>query len=349
MKHKIHTLIVLLLNFAPLSALHAQDTLTTFGFVDTYSGYSPHELPTDERPYFTQASRNSDYHLNLASGGFAYDDQLLRAKLIGQYGESVSINYNAEPHDSFKYVQESYLGAYLDQDTTLDVGTFLAHIGAESWLSKDNLNYTRSYIAEFSPYYESGVRLGHKFSDQYSGQILGVNGWQNTSDNRHPALGTQLAYQRNNLNLVSNTFFGSENYGNRVFHDLIATLKFDSGLTLTNSFDVGHQTSSSAASGTWWGYSIMGKLDLSDRLAVNARFESYSDPHAVIVTSISGQDFVAKSTSAGFDFRLGAGFMLRSELKYLWSQKSIFPDNEAFSKDDTLMLVSLSYFDEHKF
>ena len=269
---------------------NADDTISTSLFIDSYSAYAKNKLLTDERSYVTQASQNNDIHLNLLSGGIGYDDSFLRVKLVGQCGDSVDINYNAEPQDSFKFIQESYIGTYINKDTSIDIGTFLAHIGAEGWQSKDNINYTRSLIAEFSPYYETGVRLMHKFNDIWSGQVLGLNGWQNTSDNRHPALGTQLQFAEDNLIVTSNTFVGEENFGNRFFHDLIVTKNFDSGFTTTGSIDTGYQSDSG---GTWWGYTLMARQALSKEVLINSRFESYQDPDGIIVTSVTGEDFRA--------------------------------------------------------
>jgi len=336
-----------IINF-PMTLI-AEDPFTSSLFIDTYSAYAKNGLSNDERPYFTQSSRNKDYHLNLASAGIGYDDGLIRGKIVGQYGDSVNINYNAEPRDSFKYVQESYLGYYINENTSIDIGTFLAHIGAESWLSKDNYNYTRSFIAEFSPYYETGVRLMHKFNDQWSGQLLGVNGWQNTTDGRHPALGTQLQYAAEEVTITSNTFIGNESRGSRLFHDLVVLKNFDNGYSLLGSIDVGHQSESALQSGTWWGYSVMGKKVLNEKLVLNGRFESYQDPSGVIVTSVTGNDFKAYGVSLGFDFLIGYGLQLRSELKQLFSPNPIFTDNQNSRNNDTLMVVSLGFFNESKF
>jgi hypothetical protein len=327
----------------------AQDNFSSSLFIDTYSAYSKNELINSERAYFTQASQNNDFHLNLASAGIGYDDGSIRGKLVGQYGDSVDINYNAEPQDSFKFVQESYLGFYLDEKTSVDVGTFLSHIGAESWLSKDNLNYTRSFIAEFSPYYETGVRLSHKFDSNWSAQLLGLNGWQNTTDNRHPALGTQVSYTDDGLTLTSNTFVGEENYGTRLFHNFIASKTLESGFSVIGSIDVGHQSESSDLNGTWWGYALMAKQSLNSALSLNGRFEYYTDPNGIIVTSTTGQDFESYGASLGLDASLGSGLFLRGEVKHLFSPNRIFKDNQNDTDSDTLFVLSLSFFDEKKF
>ncbi|MBL7661261.1 porin [bacterium] len=341
-------LLAALITFIPEVAF-CDSSLTLSIFVDTYSAYAKNNLSNEERPYFTQSSQDQDYHLNLASAGLTYDNKVIRGKLVGQYGDSVDINYIAEPEDDFKFIQESYLGAYLDDSTTVDLGTFLAHIGAESWLSKDNLNYTRSFIAEFSPYYETGIRLSHTFDANWSGQLLGLNGWQNTTEAKHLALGTQLAYTKNGLTITSNTFLGEENDGNRLFHNLIVSKNFDSGLSLIGSTDLGYQSKSSPVSGTFWGYSLMGRQALDNTFSINARFESYQDPDGVIVSSITNSDFKAYGASVGLDASLGSGLFLRGEIKHLFSPNKIFLDDQDEVNNDTIFVISLSFFDEEKF
>ena len=74
-------------------------------------------------------------------------------------------------------------------------GIFFAHTGYEGWVSRDNLAYTRSLIAEFSPYYEAGVKLTWTPSPAVTTQLDLVNGWQDISKyNTAPALGARVDY-----------------------------------------------------------------------------------------------------------------------------------------------------------
>ena len=339
------------LGMSPTRTCMAEDTpFSSLFFIDSYIAGSSNNIHSNDRLYLTQPVKNNEYRLNLGAAGLAYDDSSFRAKLVGQYGDSVAVNYNGEPKDSFKYIQESYIGAYLDKDTYVDVGTFLSHIGAESWLSKDNSNYTRSYVAEFSPYYETGARIAHTFSDSWSGQFLVLNGWQNTSDNRHPALGTQVAWKgESGLTATSNTFIGNENYATRVFHDLIVGKTFKSGAQLVGSVDVGYEDTNAINSGWWWGYTLMGKVPVSDSVSLNARFEAYEDPNQVIVASANGGGFRANGASVGADVSLGHGFTVRGEVRELFAPHEIFIDSTTPEKNDTMYVLSLSFLDERKF
>ena len=65
----------------------------------------------------------------------------------------------------------------------VDGGVFFSHIGQESWISRDNPTYTRSFTAEYTPYYSSGVKLTWAASPKVTAQLHLLNGWQNISEN----------------------------------------------------------------------------------------------------------------------------------------------------------------------
>jgi hypothetical protein len=318
-------------------------------FIDTYSASWRNQIKTGTRPYTTQAIKDKDYHLNLGSCGINYDDGSVIATLTGQYGTSVDANYNQEPHEAFKYIQESYVGAHLDGDTTIEAGIFLSHLGGEGWLSKDNLTYTRSYVAEFSPYYESGLRLSQSLTKDLDVQILAVNGWQNISDNRHPAFGGLVSYTIDDWTLSATNFVGSEDYGTRVFHNLGIKGSINQGLSVQGLLDFGHQSSRSAQSGMWWGASVMAKQRVHRAAFISGRVESYQDPAGIIVASVTNQDFQAYSSSLGLDINLGRGFTIRNELKVFWSPDKIFLNGETPRDNDLLFVASLSFAGEQGF
>jgi hypothetical protein len=58
----------------------------------------------------------------------------------------------------------------------VDGGIFLSHIGMENWTSRDNPTYTRSLSFDFTPAYESGVKLTWQATPKLSALITVVNG-----------------------------------------------------------------------------------------------------------------------------------------------------------------------------
>jgi hypothetical protein len=164
----------------PCSA-RSEPALIVDGFIDSYVAHHQPEPKTRARPFTTQALYHDEPYLNLASGALTLNTDSVRVRGAAQWGSSVVANYSAEPSNSSQYLQEGYIGYKLAEDLWLDTGIFLSHLGPEGWLSKDNLTYTRSFIAEFSPYYETGIRLSTKLSEKLSAQFLLVRGWQNIS------------------------------------------------------------------------------------------------------------------------------------------------------------------------
>lgn len=318
------------------SSTFADSTASAFVFLDTYTAY--HGNKSEGQYYFTQAEAG-DIGLNLGSVGVDYDDGRLRTRLVGQYGDSVDINHRAE-QGVFKYLQEAYLGTPLGAGTTLDVGTFLSHIGPESWVSRNNIIYTRSFLAEFSPYYETGVRLSHQVTDDLHIQLLAINGWQSTTDARHPAFGSQLSYSFDTLSFLSNTFVGEEEGGGRILHDLVASYKGTDGSSLIGAIDVGHQEGID----WWWGYALMGQYRISEWFAINGRIESFHDPETIVVPSLTHERFRAHGASLGADLELGRQAQLRAEVRYLWSDNAVFFDGNIPCDDELFFVVGLSFF-----
>ena len=97
-------------------------------------------------------------NLNLAYIDGTLSTDNYRGRIALQTGDSVVSNYLSENDLFWRYIQECSFGYKINEDLWIDGGIYLSHIGAESFISGDNINYTRSLVAEFSPYYETGVK-----------------------------------------------------------------------------------------------------------------------------------------------------------------------------------------------
>ena len=64
--------------------------------------------------------------------------------------------------DLARNIQEAYVGYRVTDKLWIDEGIYFSHIGFESWISRDNWTYTRSLDAEFTPYYQSGVKATYQ-------------------------------------------------------------------------------------------------------------------------------------------------------------------------------------------
>jgi hypothetical protein len=322
----------------------AQSALKVAGFLDIYYGQD-FNFEERKRPYTTQAFYDDEPAINLAFVDTTLTTENYRGRISAQAGSSVESNYAAEAAEGWRYVQEAYGGVKLGKGLWLDAGVFFSHIGMEGWISRDNINYTRSLVAEYSPYYQTGLRLNCEINDRWSAQILGLRGWQNISEERDPALGTQLQYKASDrLTILHSLFVGNEK-GQRVFNDLIAKFVLSEYTQLAAQFDLGFQKMVGANVGAWWhGWSIVGQYRLRPDLAIGARVERFLDPHQAVITSISSDRFGVFGASFNVDYEIVSKLIWRTEFRRGQDSKAVFSDGGAdFQKFSNLLVTSLSF------
>jgi hypothetical protein len=88
----------------------------------------------------------------------------------------------------------SYL-APVGKGLTLQGGIFASVIGYDSLYAKDNLNYTRPWGADYTPYLMLGVNASYPLTSKLTGTFYAVNGYFHLADaNGVPSSGLQLAY-----------------------------------------------------------------------------------------------------------------------------------------------------------
>jgi hypothetical protein len=320
-----------------------QASITPIVFADLYGVYSTAAAAGDERAYVTQSSHVDNPRVNLLSLGAEAEDSRMRIVVVGQYGDSADQNYAGEAAYGVRFLQQGYLGYYLTNSLRLDGGVFPSYLGAENWISSRNIVYTRSFTAEFSPYYQSGIRMKYRHSEQLSVDLFLLNGWQNISDDAHPAFGSAVIYRFDQTALASNSFVGVEDGGTRVFHDLSVTRTFDQGTEVTSTIDTGYQSAEAQRSGWWWGASMMGRAPLVRNVSLSARVELFQDPGRIVAKSESENPFRAYAASLGVDVSLARKVMLRAEIKRVVALHDIFIDRMSHGRDEFCSVLSLSY------
>jgi hypothetical protein len=104
----------------------------------------------------------------------------------------------------------SYL-APVGKGLTLQAGIFNSLIGYDSLYAKDNLNYTRPWGADFTPYLMMGGNVSYPFTSKLTGTFFLVNGyWHLARANSAPSAGGQVAYKITpRVTLKETTLFGS--------------------------------------------------------------------------------------------------------------------------------------------
>ncbi|HXH32600.1 MAG TPA: outer membrane beta-barrel protein [Bacteriovoracaceae bacterium] len=328
------------------------------GFVDAYYAFDSNRPPDHEREFTTQPARHNEFNLNLASVGVSVKEEKIRGRLALQFGNSVTKNTYFEPvsgktsgPNETKNFQEAYVGTRIAADTWIDLGIYLGHIGAESWISKDNWTYSRALMLDYVPYYSAGVRLTHKIDEKSGLQLHLINGWQNVSENNSgKAVGFQ--YQRQltqDLLYIYNNFFGDEIVVGsrprfRAYHDFILKWMASDRWQYLLSADFGHQAQQEKRGVDAWGATaVTVRRVLRDGQSVSFRSEYYNDRHQANVETATANGFQVLGASTNFDQKFEGNAMWRTELRALYSKDKIYPKRASGKNNwDGVLVTSLS-------
>jgi len=234
----------------------------------------------------------------------------------------------------------------------IDGGIFFSHIGNESFISRDNWTYSRSLVAEYTPYYESGVRAVWQATPTLTATAVVVNGWQNISEtNSSKAVGLRLDYApASTVTLTYDNFIGNEQPDSvasrlRVFNEVIAKVQLNSRLGLVASGDYGVQRrTGNQGSDTWHGAALIARFQATSIVALNGRLEYFGDPGQVLITVPAGAGgFRSGGVSVGVDVTPNPRFLWRTELRGFGARDPVFPGRfatSALAKRDAFIVTS---------
>ena len=316
--------------------------------MDTYYAYDFGRPRSHDRAFTTQAARHDEFNVNLAHVEARYQAPRVRGRLALQAGTSVQFNYAGEPDtlaaqpNYLPLVQEATLGVNVTPSLWIDAGIFFSHIGSESWISADNPTYTRSLAAEYSPYYEAGVRATLQVAPSITAQLNVVNGWQNIAETNHDkAAGVRLDWVADpRLTFSYSNFLGREvraadgAQGVRFFNDFIARVTPNERTLLVGTVDVGTQEGDS-----WYAASLVGRYQVVPAVAVNGRVERFDDEEGVVAPGLR-----TNGASLGVDVARGAA-LWRTELRtFFGADEAIFPSRgeDGLGRSSTALVTSLS-------
>lgn len=345
---------------APVAAQDTARTVSVGGFVDTYYAWDFNRPGHGnfDRAFTTQPARHDEFNVNLAFVEIKVSSAHTRGRLALQAGTAVQSNYAGEVRsgsisgpDLARHIQEAVVGVQIARTLWIDGGIYLSHIGQESWISRDNPTYSRSLIADYSPYYEAGVKATWTASSRVTAQVHLLNGWQNISEtNQDKALGVRIDYVVSpHVTVGYDNFVGNEAPDTvpsrlRVFNEVYAAVSADRlGVWLTVDHGLQRRAPATGTS-TWWGAAAIARLNLSPDVSVSARFERYVDADGVIVTTGTPNAFRVSSGSLGVDVTLRQGALWRTEVRGYRARDPVFPRHATggFRDGDGFVVSSLA-------
>ena len=332
------------------SSAFVESPLTVSGFVDAYYAFAFAMPPAKTRAFTTQPLYHNEFSINFAFLSVAYTSDLVRGRFAAQVGSYVESNYAAEPQ-FWRNIFEANVGYRLQDNLWLDAGVFASHIGFESAISKDNWTYSRSIVADYSPYYETGVKLTWTPSSEWLLSLLMLNGWQIIREtNSDKSFGTQVQWKpASNLLFNWSTYIGNDQADTtarqmRYFNNFYAQLGLSDKFSLTFLFDVGVQQHSMSSHSAWWGSVLLARYAVNERCWIGARAEYYSDPQGIIIPTGTANNFQTFSASVNVDVALTPNLLWRIEGRLFNSRDAIYPtENAAPRRIDGFVVTSLAF------
>lgn len=315
------------------------------GTIDAYYMYDLNKPADGNRQFSTSPVRHNEFAINLALINLTYTTADIRGRVALQAGTYVESNYAAEP-GLLRNIHAAMAGVRICDGLWIDAGIMPSHIGYESAVSTDNLNYSRSLMADYSPYYEAGVKLTWDFASNASLAGFVLNGWQNIREtNSDKAFGTQLTFKPSSEWLLNwSTFVGNEAPDSavsalRIFNDFYAAYSTPD-FTIAAIFDVGMQDNPSG-SAQWLTAALQAKVPLSSTVSINGRVETYMDKDNVIVSTGNGMPFEVFGGSVGLDIAPVPFAMVRFEARMLNGSEAIFAKGATFEKSSVFLTSAI--------
>lgn len=206
----------------------------------------------------------------------------------------------------FGRANASYL-APVGNGLTVQAGLFNSMIGYDSLYAKDNINYTRAWIADYSPYLMFGVNASYPFSDRLTGTVYLINSYVHLSHpNDQPSYGAQLAYKpTSRWTLKETVYYGPEQANTslefwRLFFDTIAEWKSES---MTIAFENQIGTENLAVPGSprtfWTGAMLALRWNVRGPWSVAVRPEFYWDRNG----RLTGFEQFVKAMTTTLEYR----------------------------------------------
>ena len=325
------------------------------GYAEVYFCYDLNRPENHELPSFLyNFKRHNEVNLNLGYANASYSSQRVRGNFGLMAGTYPQYNLSAE-QDLLRHVWQANIGLKLSKTRNLwlDAGILPSHIGFESAIGKDCAALTRSIIAENTPYYESGIKLGYasQNSKWYLAALV-LNGWQRIAraeGNNTPAFGTQITYTPGaKVSLNYSTFIGNEKPDSlkqmRFYQNFYGIFHPTDRFGITAGFDFGIEQKSSESNdyNNLFSPVLILRYQLTEKIAIAGRGELYADKNGIIIYTGTENGFQTSSFSANLDYALLRNVLWRIELRTFRSKDDIFYKDEVSKNTFTLAATSLS-------
>lgn len=283
-----------------------------------------------------------------------YDSDALVTQAVREREKPIS---GADTLRHFSRANVSYL-VPMGKGLTVTAGLFNSYIGYESLYSKYNPNYTRSYMADNSPYIMFGLQARYPVSDTVVVGLYAINAYSYLSHiNDHLSYGTQVAWKLHpNLTFTENLYYGPDQTNTalefwRFFSDSILEWQRNP-VTLAVAYDIGTENAAEQPGHPrtfWTGAALFARWNVQGPWSVALRPEMYWDRNG----RLTGSEQLLKAITATLEYQFVKAWtsaLLRLEYRYdestgqgggFFKGGEIAPGVIGLARDQQLVIASI--------
>ncbi len=255
--------------------------------------------------------------------------------------------------EATRFLWQGYVSyaAPIGKGLTIDFGKFATPIGAEVVDTKDNFNYSHSYLFAYGPFYHTGLRAKYSFTDKVSVTGYLVNAWDSIGDtNGGKTFGFTVGITPHKKFNISQTYLaGPENprdNGNwRHIFNTIATFMPTDKWTFMGDFVYGNDRATLGPRGHWTGFAGYAKYAFNTRFAFAGRYDVFRDENSLF----TGLGQTLHGFTATQEVKLVNNLVSKIEFRRGVSNQDFFTRSQnRVAKDQNVALVGLTWFFTNK-
>lgn len=280
-----------MLNASAQDSLKTAHQLTFSGYADTYfAGYSTQLSTHVFQDFIAVGPRDNSFGVNIAQFGLSYEHQYVRSNITFHIGDIALATWS----DEYPYLQQANVGIRLAESLWLDAGFFHTHLGAESFLPKNNMLSSLAFLTYNEPFFQSGAKLSWDASEKFYAELWVLNGYHSHVDNNESkSVGVLLSYAASeNTSITYTNLYGRENEEGvsprqvRFYQNIYLNQNWNDKVILSVGFDVGVQTNSDIIDNTqgalMYGGIITTRYQFNPNWSVTGRGEIFNDKNGFI-------------------------------------------------------------------
>ena len=336
-----------LIAFSPAAFAAEWNGINISGFLDLYVAAAK-DQPASGRNFAglgTVATREGELALDLAGLDLRKDPAPWGFTLVLAAGDELEAIHAAEEpsaRDTFRNVYQASVN-YKKENLLVEAGLFPSHIGFEGALPHTNWNYSHSWVATLSPFYQTGVKLVYTPDENTTIELHALNGWQQIADyNDGKSAGLKLSRRADKVTATFNAIYGDEPTpdGNlpRSLYDLILQAEISKAWSAALETYRGRQQRETTPDADWEATALWVRWT-ARRNALTFRAERFDDDEG----GISGTPQQLESYTATWAFQAHESAKLFLELRRDESSADIFPADESRRQDLAIAALALAF------